>query len=127
MPATWGCWFAQGELNAVIAALVRVFIANGNRQDRKRARLKHLLETWTLEQYLADTEKLLGPRATGPVGPAALEYPGRELPHSHVGVYRQKQAGLNYIGVAMPVGQLTPKQMLRVARLPIFTAPAKSG
>jgi ferredoxin-nitrite reductase len=40
--------------------LVRVFIANGNRPDRKKARLKHLLEKWTLEQYLAETEKLLG-------------------------------------------------------------------
>ena len=44
----------------VTAALVRVFIANGNRGDRKKARLKHLLESWTLDQYLAETEKLLG-------------------------------------------------------------------
>ena len=48
------------ELNKVIVALVRVFIANGNRGDRKKARLKHLLETWTVDQYLAETEKLLG-------------------------------------------------------------------
>ncbi|HXP61653.1 MAG TPA: NirA family protein [Dongiaceae bacterium] len=113
-----GVLVCPGELNAVIAALVRVFIAHGNRQDRKRARLKHLLETWTLEQYLAETEKLLGrPLRRAPLDPAALEYPGQKLPHSHVGVYRQKQAGLNYIGVAMPVGQITPKQMLRVAEI----------
>src|SRR5215471_18138157 len=48
------------ELNKVIVALVRVFIANGNRGNRKKARLKHLLETWSLKQYLAETEKLLG-------------------------------------------------------------------
>jgi ferredoxin-nitrite reductase len=39
------------------------------------------------------------------------------LPHSHIGVYPQKQPGLNFVGVAMPVGQITPKQMLRVAEV----------
>jgi ferredoxin-nitrite reductase len=107
-----------GELNQVIVALVRVFIANGNRSDRKRARLKHLLESWTLEQYLAETEKVLGKSLRrAPLDPAAIQYPGQQLPHSHVGVYPQKQGGLNYVGVAMPVGQITPKQMLRVAEL----------
>src|SRR5207248_2082546 len=48
------------EINKVIVALVRVFIAHGNRGDRKRARLKHLLESWSLERYLAETEELLG-------------------------------------------------------------------
>ena len=58
--------------------------ANGNRADRKKARLKHLLETWTLEQYLAETEKLLGCRtARAPRGiRAAIIYPYAELPHT---------------------------------------------
>ena len=38
------------ELLKVIVAIIRVYIAHGNRSDRKKARLKHLLETWTLEQ-----------------------------------------------------------------------------
>jgi ferredoxin-nitrite reductase len=106
------------ELNKVIVSMVRVYIANGNRSDRKKARLKHLLEKWTLEQYLAETEKLLGHqlmRAPAEVG--AVEYPGQELPHSHIGAFRQKQPGLNYIGAALPVGQITPKQMLRLAEI----------
>src|SRR5205814_10625744 len=43
--------------------------------------------------------------------------PQPSVPHSHVGVYPQKQKGLNWIGVAIPVGQITPKQMLRLADL----------
>jgi ferredoxin-nitrite reductase len=106
------------ELNKVVVALVRVFIANGNRTDRKRARLKHLLETWTLERYLAETEKALGSQLRrAPLDQAQIQYPGQSLPHSHLGVYSQKQRGLNYVGVALPVGQLTPKQMLRLAEL----------
>jgi ferredoxin-nitrite reductase len=106
------------ELNHLIVALVRVYIAHGNRGDRKRARLKHLLENWTLEQYLLETEKLLGKQLhRAPLDPAATQYPGQRLAHSHIGVYPQKQRGLNYVGVAMPVGQITPKQMVRVAEL----------
>ena len=32
-------------------------------------------------------------------------------------MFPQKQKGLNYIGVAIPVGQLTPKQMIRLAEI----------
>ena len=35
----------------------------------------------------------------------------------HVGVFRQKQAGLNYVGLAVPVGRMTSEQMLAVADL----------
>jgi ferredoxin-nitrite reductase len=113
-----GVLVTPGELNKVICALVRVFIANGNRGDRKKARLKHLLEKWTLEQYLGETEKLLGYQLRrAPFDPAQMVYPSQDLPHSHVGVFPQKQKGLNYIGAAVPVGQITPKQMIRVAEI----------
>lgn len=113
-----GVLVPPSELNRVIVALVRVFIANGNRTDRKRARLKHLLEKWTLEQFLAETEKLLGYQLTrSPLDATPLEYPSQSVPHSHVGVFPQKQKGLNYIGATVPVGQLTPKQMLRIAEI----------
>ncbi len=109
------------EVLKVTAALVRVYIANGNRGDRKKARLKHLLETWSLEKYLGETEKLLGYQLLR--APADLKFEISNLkspdtiPHSHVGVFPQKQRGLNYIGVAIPVGQITPKQMLRLAEI----------
>ncbi len=106
------------ELNKVVAAVVRVYIANGNRGDRKKARLKHLLEKWTFEQYLEETEKVLGYQLQRvPLDPAAIQYPSQDLPHSHVGVYPQKQAGLNYVGVALQVGHLTAKQMIRIAEI----------
>ena len=113
-----GVLVKPSELNRVVAAVVRVYIANGNRTDRKKARLKHLLEKWTLEQYLGETEKVLGlSLQRAPLDPAAITYPSQTLPHSHVGVYSQKQAGLNYVGVAVPVGHMNPKQMLRVAEI----------
>jgi ferredoxin-nitrite reductase len=106
------------EINKVVSALVRVFIAKGNRGDRKRARLKHLLEKMSLDEYLAETEKLLGSALTrSPYDSAQMRWACQELPHSHIGDYPQKQRGLNYVGVAFPVGQVTPKQMLRLAEI----------
>ncbi len=113
-----GVLVKPAEAVKVTTAVLRVYIANGNRGDRKKARLKHLLDTWSLEKYLAETEKLLGyelPRA--PFDPAEMRYPSQTLPHTHVGAFPQKQRGLNYLGVTFPVGQITPKQLLRLADL----------
>ena len=106
------------QINKFVSAILRVYIANGNRTDRKKARLKHLLEKWTLEQYLAETEKLLGfSLQRAPFDAAEMKYPSQDLPHTHVGDYPQKQRGLNYVGVTIPVGQITAKQMIRLAEI----------
>jgi ferredoxin-nitrite reductase len=106
------------EVVDVILALIRTYIANGNRGDRKKARLKHLLDKWSFEQYLTETEKLLGrPIPRAPLTEGELVYPAEGMIHSHLGVHQQKQPGLRYIGVALPVGQITHKQMLRIAEL----------
>ena len=110
-----GVLVAPEQVIDVISAMLRVFIAHGNRTDRKKARLKHLLDSWPLETYLAETENLLG-YTLRRAGLAAPEAPAPALPpHSHVGVFPQKQPGLNYVGVAIPVGEMTPKQMHRLA------------
>lgn len=117
-----GVLIRPGEILEVTAALLRVYIANGNRGDRKKARLKHLLETWTLDQYLAETEKLLGrsllripPDVQGTAGDPASAPP--MTAHSHVGVHAQKQPRLNWIGATVPVGQITAKQLRRLAEI----------
>jgi len=112
-----GVLVKPAELNKVIVAAVRVYIANGNRGDRKKARLKHLLETWSLEKYLDETEKALGYKLQRASAGLQVEYGETKFPHTHLGVYPQKQTGLNYVGVAMSVGQITPKQMIRIAEI----------
>jgi ferredoxin-nitrite reductase len=106
------------EINKVVCTIVRVFIERGCRTDRKKARLKHLLEKISLEEYLAAVEKKLGTQLLRmPYDSAQMRWASQELPHSHIGDFPQKQRGLNYVGVAMSVGQITPKQMLRVAEI----------
>ena len=113
-----GVIVSPNEINKVVAAMVRVYIEHGCRTNRKKARLKHLLETMSLEDYLALVEQKLGAKLRrAPYDAAPMRWASQELAHSHVGDFPQKQRGLNYVGATCPVGQLTPKQLLRVAEL----------
>src|SRR6185437_1366620 len=44
---------------AVAAAMIRVFAERGDRTDRKKARLKYLIDKWGVEKFISKTEKLL--------------------------------------------------------------------
>jgi ferredoxin-nitrite reductase len=98
----------------VAAAVIRVFIDSGDRTDRKKARLKYVLDSWGLEKFLAETEKILG-RALPklPLESCAARPPRAK--HGHIGVHRQRQKGLNYIGVVLPVGRLDAASMRGLA------------
>ncbi|HEX7654405.1 MAG TPA: NirA family protein, partial [Verrucomicrobiae bacterium] len=113
-----GVLVPPAEINKVVLAIVRVFIEKGCRSNRKKARLKHLLETIPLADYLKLVEQRVGAALRrAPYDPAQMRWAYEELPHSHVGAYPQKQKGFNYVGATCPVGQITSKQMTRLAEL----------
>ncbi|QDU90455.1 Sulfite reductase [ferredoxin] [Pirellulimonas nuda] len=100
----------------VCGAILRVFIANGDRTDRKRARLKYLLDDWGFERFLTEVEKELGkPLRRAPV--AAYSRPAADDRLAHIGFHPQRQPGLCYLGVVLPVGRLTSQQMRGLARI----------
>ena len=98
------------------AAMIRVFIENGDRTNRKKARLKYLVDNWGEAKFLEETQKKLAfelPR----FALENCEPRGATLQHGHIGVYNEKEAGLNYIGVVIPVGRMMPDQIRAVAKL----------
>lgn len=100
----------------VADAVVRVFNENGDRTDRKKARLKYVLDRWGHEKYVAETEKLLPFRLVRlPLADCDPRPPVAK--HGHVGVHSQKQPGLFYVGVVLPVGRVTTAQMRGLADL----------
>jgi ferredoxin-nitrite reductase len=100
----------------VAAAMIRVFIENGDRTNRKKARLKYLIDAWGCDRFLNEVQKKLAfPLVRLPVDQCVSRPPA--VKHGHIGVYRQKQHGRNYIGVVIPVGVMSTKQMRRVAEL----------
>jgi ferredoxin-nitrite reductase len=104
------------ECIPLAAAVVRVFIEHGDRTDRKKARLKYVLDRWGLDRYMEEVQKRL------PFTPARFpleecEPRGPVDKHGHIGVHPQKQDGLNYIGVALPVGRLQSAQLRGLAEI----------
>ncbi len=111
-----GAIVPPAEATAVADAIVRVYIAHGNRTDRNKARLKYLLDAWGIEKFVAHVEKKLG-RPLVKVPREALTPPPEPHRTAHIGVHKQKQAGLNWIGVVLPVGRLSAAQMRGLAAL----------
>jgi len=101
---------------AVAAAMIRVFTQHGDRTDRKKARLKYLIDRWGVERFVSETEKLL---AFPLIRVDASECePRRHIDRAgHIGIHPQAQPGLHYIGVAVPVGRLPVAQMRALAHI----------
>lgn len=99
---------------AVAAAMVRVFGEHGDRTDRKKARLKYLVDRWGVDRFLAETEKKLAfPLIHVPASECVPRGPIDRA--GHIGVHAQSQPEMNYIGVTVPVGRLPVEQMRAIA------------
>jgi ferredoxin-nitrite reductase len=102
------------EATQVADAVVRVFIDNGDRTNRAKARLKYVLDAWGFEKLLAAMEEKLGRKLVRAPAEAIAPRPAFDR-QAHIGVRRQRQAGLNWIGVVLPVGKLTADQLRGLA------------
>jgi ferredoxin-nitrite reductase len=104
------------DATKVADAVVRVFIAHGDRTNRSKARLKYVLDKFGIEKFLELVEEKLGARLARVPHEAIRPRPPFDRA-AHIGVHAQKQPGLNWIGVVLPVGKLTAAQMRGVARV----------
>jgi ferredoxin-nitrite reductase len=100
----------------VAMAIVRVFIDEGDRTDRKRARLKYVLERMGHERFLAEVERRL-PAALPRLAAGECEPRPPLARGAHVGFHPQKQPGFLYCGVALPVGRMSSEQMKGLAHI----------
>lgn len=98
----------------VAVAILRVFIENGDRTNRKKARMKYILDRWGIEKFIEEVQKKLPFDLTHfPVENCQAQR--HTTRHGHIGIFKQSQPKLNYVGVAIPVGQMTVKQMRIIA------------
>ncbi len=109
-----GLLLRPDQLVAVAGAMVRVFAEHGDRTDRKKARLKYLIDRWGAAKFLeAAEQKLAFPLLRVPA--AECEPRGPVDRTAHLGAHRQAQPGLCYLGVCVPVGQLSAGQARALA------------
>src|SRR5450755_2466074 len=104
------------EATKVADAIVRVFIDLGDRTNRLKARLKYVIDGMGMEKFLVLVEEKLGRKLTRVPAEAIAPRPVFDR-MAHIGTHKQKQDGLNWIGVLLPVGKLTGEQMRGLARI----------
>jgi len=97
------------EVCAGIAGLYRDF---GYRDVRTRNRLAFLLEDWGETKFREVLVRTLD---------RDLHTAGEDLrndhANEHIGIYRQKQPTMNYVGMKVPVGRMDHKRMEKLALL----------
>ncbi len=104
------------DATKVADAIVRAFIDTGDRTNRLKARLKYVIDKIGMDKFLMLVEQKLGHALTRVRREALAPRPAFDR-MAHIGVHKQKQDGLNWIGVALPVGKLTCEQMRNLARV----------
>ena len=101
-----------GEAAELCAAIALIFRDHGPREARSRARLAFLVDEWGGERFRKELETRIG---------RDLSRAGRDARGTkttdHVGIFRQRQPGLSYVGLKTPVGRVTGDQLLELARI----------
>ncbi|BAT51308.1 ferredoxin-nitrite reductase [Nostoc sp. NIES-3756] len=106
-------WVTPEEVVAVCKAVLEVYRDNGSRANRLKSRLMWLIDEWGIEKFRYEVEQRLGKTLLHAAPKDEIDWEKRD----HIGVYKQKQEGLNYVGLHIPVGRLYAEDMFELARL----------
>jgi ferredoxin-nitrite reductase len=68
---------------------------------------------WVIDQFRSEVENQLGWKLEAEAEKDEFDWEKRD----HIGIYSQKQAGLNYVGLHIPVGRLYAQDMFDLARI----------
>ena len=94
-------------------AILRVYRDRGLRANRQKARLMWLIDEIGIEQFRSLVEEAYGRPLATAVEKDAIDWEKRD----HIGVFKQKQPGLNLVGLHVPIGRFHAQDMLDLARI----------
>ncbi|MDB9507185.1 ferredoxin--nitrite reductase [Microcystis aeruginosa] len=101
------------EVVDLCRGILEVYRDNGLRSNRQKSRLMWLIDEWGIEEFRTRVANHLGyPLATA-AEKDAIDWEKRD----HLGVFPQKQEGLSYIGLCVPVGRLFADDMFDLSRI----------
>jgi len=100
------------EALEVCSAVILIFRDHGNRENRSQNRLAFLLDEWGVDRFREELEKRLN-RSLSPAGNELRNVESSE----HIGIYRQKQPSMNYVGLKIPVGRIMGNKLEKFAEL----------
>ena len=99
------------QTTQVCDAVLRVFIEHGDRTNRKKARLKYLLDDWGHVKFTEEVERRL-PFELLRLPADATELRGPIDRTAHVGVHPQTDPTKRWLGVALRTGHL-PREIIK--------------
>ncbi|AMA74091.1 nitrite/sulfite reductase [Aneurinibacillus thermoaerophilus] len=100
------------EVVKVAVGVTTIFRDYGYREKRHHARLKFLVADWGAEKFLAKLKELVG----------ELETRGEDKIKGwnagyFTGIHKQRQEGLSYVGLSVPVGRMSAQELEELAHL----------
>jgi ferredoxin-nitrite reductase len=114
-PSDMGILLPPDDCLLILAALADVYLAHTDITNKRRLRLRDLLNTFSCENYLQEVEQRLAftlyRSQTCPI-PQKID-----AKYQHIGIHPQRQKGLFYIGVVLPLGRVESRQMRGLADL----------
>jgi ferredoxin-nitrite reductase len=109
-------WVPEKEVVPLCKAILETYRDLGSRGNRQKTRMMWLIDEMGIEDFRAQVESRMD-------GGRKIERSGEDLVdpswkrRSFYGVNPQKQEGLNYIGLHVPVGRLQAPEMFELARI----------
>ena len=102
------------DIKKVSVAVIKIFKEHGNRGERTKARLRHLIEKIGEAEFLGLLEGELGFRLEdNPTEPKITKLAHRE----HFGIHPSKQSGKTFIGFATGGGKASGDRLITLAGL----------
>ncbi|GAC1466473.1 MAG: ferredoxin--nitrite reductase [Chamaesiphon sp.] len=106
-------WVDPRDVVAVCEAILLLYRDRGPRLNRQKSRLMYLIQEWGIEKFRAELEKQLGHTLQTAAEKDEILCNKRD----HIGIHAQKQPGLNYVGLHVPVGRMYAQDMFDLARI----------
>lgn len=100
------------EVLKVAVGVTTIFRDYGYREKRHQARLKFLVADWGAEKFKEKLIEVVGPLESGGTD-GTIGWNGGYFN----GVHAQKQQGLNYVGLNVPIGRMSAQELDEIARL----------
>jgi ferredoxin-nitrite reductase len=115
-----GVWIPETDALDFCKAVLRIFRDMGARKDRQKARLMWLIEEMGMDSFKEMVRKEMSEYKGSEYVFTAEQHHKEEWTHGHrstLGVNTQKQDGMSWVGVHVPVGRLHPDECEELAAL----------
>ncbi|MDA9098096.1 ferredoxin--nitrite reductase [bacterium] len=109
-------WVPESEVVALTAAVITTFRDYGHRGNRQKTRMMWLIDEMGIDNFRAEVACRMPTKELAPEAPED-KIDTSIARRSYLGVHKQKQAGLNWVGVCVPGGRLQAEDMLEMANL----------